>query len=328
MRVQPIVLIILSSFGDGLQKACGEAEPEVVANDLDSVSFDHHRRKVLEMVGMIEPIFEDNARMDEVAELEEEITKLEAEMLEVKEQSNFHQKNLKGKSSTAPVDVLASAECEKYMAGTKSLVQEIVSFGEESLKNFFCTDGARVDLTSKFETKLDEMVEDVLFGESDPCHEAFEMIKIQDKKYIFEALSSKESCEVELKKEIESVQKGEPGERSSFLCSGGGLTGCTTNESIGLIYGVYYLVTWWSDRRLKHNVEQIGTSPRGIPIYSFQYRSDVDLAGGNSLDTESIFSGAMAQDLLELVPDAVVYDPFTGYYRVDYTKIDVDFRKI
>lgn len=324
MRVQPIVLIILSSFGDGLQKACGEAEPEVVANDLDSVSFDHHRREVLEMMGMIEPILEDKARMDEVVELEEDIAKLEAEMLEVKEQSNFHQKNLKGKSSTAPVDVLASAKCEEYMAGTTSLVQEIVSFGEESLKEMFCTDGARRDITSKFEAKLDEMVGDVLFGESDPCHEAFEMIKIQEKKDIFEALSSKETCEVEVKKEIEIVQKGEASERSSFLCGG-----LCISVAGGVVSSVIpTLFSWWSDRRLKHNVEQIGTSPRGIPIYSFQYRSDVDLAGGNSLDTESIFSGAMAQDLLELVPDAVVYDPFTGYYRVDYTKIDVDFRKI
>ena len=45
------------------------------------------------MMGMIEPILEDKARMDEVVELEEEVAKLEAEMLEVEEQSNFHQKN-------------------------------------------------------------------------------------------------------------------------------------------------------------------------------------------------------------------------------------------
>ena len=54
----------------------------------------------------------------------------------------------------------------------------------------------------------------------------------------------------------------------------------------------------------------------------------MDLAGGASLDTQSVYFGAMAQDLLELVPDAVKKNPIDGYYRVDYTKIDVNFLKI
>jgi len=235
MRVQPIVLIILSSFGDGLQKACGEAEPEVVANDLDSVSFDHHRREVLEMMGMIEPILEDKARMDEVVELEEEVAKLEAEMLEVEEQSNFHQKNLKGKSSTEPFSILTSAECEKYMAHAQSKVQKITGFGEESLKEIFCTDVGRLDLTSKFENKLDENVVDVLFGESGTCHEGFELIQISEKNDIFQALSSKESFEAVVKKEIENVQEVEPGERRNW--------GAAVVSAVNTVVPV--LISWW-----------------------------------------------------------------------------------
>jgi len=62
-------------------------------------------------------------------------------------------------------------------------------------------------------------------------------------------------------------------------------------------------------------------------MYYFQFWYDVDPAGGNSLDTE-VFLWCHAKDLLELVPDTVVYDPFTGYYCVDYTKVDADFCKM
>ena len=46
------------------------------------------------------------------------------------------------------------------------------------------------------------------------------------------------------------------------------------------------------------------------------------------MDTNSVYIGAMAQDLLDIVPEAVVTNPETGYYAVDYSKIDVDFRKV
>jgi hypothetical protein len=47
-------------------------------------------------------------------------------------------------------------------------------------------------------------------------------------------------------------------------------------------------------------------------------------------DTKSTFVGAMAQDFLTLAPDAVIVimNPEDGYYRVDYSKIDVDFYKL
>ena len=83
-----------------------------------------------------------------------------------------------------------------------------------------------------------------------------------------------------------------------------------------------------SDRRLKTDISVIGNSPSGIPIYKFKYKRDIVLAGGRVLDHDSTFVGTMAQDLLDVAPDAVVFDPVEGYYRVDYSKIDVDFYKI
>ena len=54
----------------------------------------------------------------------------------------------------------------------------------------------------------------------------------------------------------------------------------------------------------------------------------MNLSNNYVLDTKSTFVGAMAQDLLELAPDAVIMNPEDGYYRVDYSKIDVDFYKL
>ena len=52
------------------------------------------------------------------------------------------------------------------------------------------------------------------------------------------------------------------------------------------------------------------------------------LANDEVLDSKSTFVGAMAQDLLEIAPHAVIMNEEDGYYRVDYSKIDVDFHKL
>ena len=80
-----------------------------------------------------------------------------------------------------------------------------------------------------------------------------------------------------------------------------------------------------SDRRLKHEITLIGRSPSNIPFYTFKYRSGMQLANNEVLDNKSTFVGAMAQDLLEIAPHAVIMNDEDGYYRVDYSKIDVDF---
>ncbi|WP_246713818.1 tail fiber domain-containing protein [Rhizobium leguminosarum] len=73
---------------------------------------------------------------------------------------------------------------------------------------------------------------------------------------------------------------------------------------------------WDSDRRLKTDIRRLGTSPAGIPIYAFRY-----IWGG------PLFIGAMAQDLLLIRPDAVIQGE-TGYYRVDYDKLDIKMMSV
>ena len=73
-----------------------------------------------------------------------------------------------------------------------------------------------------------------------------------------------------------------------------------------------------SDIRLKENVEKVGYSESGIPIYEFDYI--------NKSFGEGRYRGAMAQDLLDIEPDAVIEDE--DFYKVDYSAIDVDFERV
>ncbi len=64
-----------------------------------------------------------------------------------------------------------------------------------------------------------------------------------------------------------------------------------------------------SDSRLKENITRIGTTAKGLPFYSFSY-----------IGKSEVYAGVMAQDVLSVMPEAVLTDP-SGYYRVDYAKL-------
>lgn len=70
-----------------------------------------------------------------------------------------------------------------------------------------------------------------------------------------------------------------------------------------------------SDRRFKKNIKLIDTSKSGLNIYSFEY---INKGLG-----EGIFQGVMSD---EIPKEAVI--PFDGYNLVDYSQIDVEFKKI
>jgi hypothetical protein len=62
-----------------------------------------------------------------------------------------------------------------------------------------------------------------------------------------------------------------------------------------------------SDRRLKSNIVRIGTHPIGVGIYEY------DIFGGRQI-------GVMAQELMEVMPEAVIQHP-SGYLMVDYGRL-------
>ena len=73
-----------------------------------------------------------------------------------------------------------------------------------------------------------------------------------------------------------------------------------------------------SDIRLKENIVLIGSSNSGINIYEYNYISD----------PETRYVGVIAQELLDTQFKEAVVIAENGYYAVDYSKIDVKFKKI
>ena len=71
-----------------------------------------------------------------------------------------------------------------------------------------------------------------------------------------------------------------------------------------------------SDIRLKENIVRTGKSPKGYPIYEFNYKNDPGTR----------YRGVMAHDLVTSKPDAI--SRINGYLAVDYSKLDVDFEVI
>ena len=69
---------------------------------------------------------------------------------------------------------------------------------------------------------------------------------------------------------------------------------------------------FFSDSRLKEDIRLIGKSPAGINIYSFKYKQSA-----------GTYEGVMAQE----VPWAREMTD-TGFYMVDYSKVDVEFRRL
>jgi len=77
-----------------------------------------------------------------------------------------------------------------------------------------------------------------------------------------------------------------------------------------------FVVSGKSDRRLKENIRLVGKSSSGINIYTWTYKNQ-------ERDGKGVFEGVMAQE----VPQASMQHP-DGYLMVDYSKIDVTFKKV
>jgi hypothetical protein len=75
----------------------------------------------------------------------------------------------------------------------------------------------------------------------------------------------------------------------------------TIGSGLGLASSLFKL----SDRRFKTDVEQIGHTPNGLPIYTFRYLGD-----------DEVHTGLMAQDVEKVKPEAV--KEFGGIKHVNY----------
>jgi len=90
--------------------------------------------------------------------------------------------------------------------------------------------------------------------------------------------------------------------------------------AIGIAAGIKALSAT-SDDRLKYDITRVGTSPSGIPKYTFRYRAD----GKHGPK----YIGTSAQDLISIGrKDAVGQKEKDGFYYVDYSKLDVDMEVV
>ena len=71
-----------------------------------------------------------------------------------------------------------------------------------------------------------------------------------------------------------------------------------------------------SDRRLKTNINKIGVSPRGFNIYTFEYK--------NEKHGKGVYQGVMSDE----VPSKNVVKDNLGYDMVNYSNLDVEFKKV
>lgn len=71
-----------------------------------------------------------------------------------------------------------------------------------------------------------------------------------------------------------------------------------------------------SDIRLKTDIVFVGITEHGLPLYTFRY------IGGTA-----IYQGVMAQDVLEFMPEAVIYMP-NGYMAVNYEMLGLTMERI
>lgn len=93
--------------------------------------------------------------------------------------------------------------------------------------------------------------------------------------------------------------------------------GLTINIDINGFANYVEMANWTvSDRKLKKNIKLIGKSLSGLKIYSFEYI--------NKKFGEGFYQGVMSDE----IPKHAVVKYEDGYDRVDYSKIDVDFKRV
>ena len=78
----------------------------------------------------------------------------------------------------------------------------------------------------------------------------------------------------------------------------------------GLIGGLF------SDRRLKKDIKLVGESPSGLRIYTFKYIDEMCDNG--------IYEGVMSDE----IPTNAVIKHDSGFDMVDYSQLDVEFKRI
>lgn len=88
-------------------------------------------------------------------------------------------------------------------------------------------------------------------------------------------------------------------------------------QALGGGFGTMLGAAMFSDRRLKQDIERVGTYDNGLPMYEFAYRDA----------PERRYRGVMADDVLKLRPEAVLVAA-DGYQRVNYALLGITLEAV
>lgn len=102
------------------------------------------------------------------------------------------------------------------------------------------------------------------------------------------------------------------GSQSNLYATGMNNSAQMMSAGLGMLGGF----AMGSDRRMKENIVKVGTKGP-INIYRFNYKGD-----------DKVYEGVMSDEIRKLVPDAVTVDELSGFDRVDYSMIGVEFKEV
>jgi hypothetical protein len=101
-------------------------------------------------------------------------------------------------------------------------------------------------------------------------------------------------------------------QRAQQVAAGGANAQAQAGYTSGIFQGLGAIgggIAMASDLRLKEDINHVGFTQGGLPIYTYRY------IGGKQK-----YRGVMAQDVLRKQPEAVIKDD-SGYFAVDYSQI-------
>lgn len=135
--------------------------------------------------------------------------------------------------------------------------------------------------------------------------------------------------------ELELFKAGLLGEQlrgSSYADAAGALAAGQTekqssgkgNALIGAAANVGSAAIGASDRRLKDNIDFVSEGSNGIKWYTWDWN---DKAREIGADINNVEFGVIAQEVMEIYPEAVIMSP-DGYYRVNYTMLEVNLKGV
>jgi len=121
---------------------------------------------------------------------------------------------------------------------------------------------------------------------------------------------------------------GPYGTNPPYACYYFGTYGC--NMYGGSSWSAYCNGNKPSDKKLKKNIKYSHTLSRGFKIYTFEF-IDEFVTAQKDIDNEDYsgkWQGVLAQDLLDTEYENCLNLREDGYFEVDYTKLNLEFKKI